>query len=380
MKTCEQVAASVLERRDNYLAAREERRKAAKKYAAAGLLACAAVFAAVGLFRSGLLGGTPPVLPDAVTQSDRAPDDADPSSSGGNASADLPDNGAKARETTVPRAADPAKTTTEIDLSGGVYVFPSPTEPAPTEPTMKPPATIPAVTAEPEATTAHRAPETTARPTEPATETPTPVQPTKNEAPATQPIPTEPEATTARRAPETTARPTEPATEPPTTDQKACADPPTDNPEQEEPVTVPEETLFIVYVLYHGAVYAAEGATPTAVPDGAEMLMEKDAVRYHETILTDMELADALPNSGVGGVSVLEMLSPGMEDPIAAPDSAEETEPSTVRVREKELERTRITLLALPSKDASARIGVTAAGTDGMFVLEYLCEEEDFLK
>ena len=70
MKTAEQLTADVLARRDAYLAAREKKRKAVKKYAAAGLCVCAAGLAAAGLYRSGLLNGDP-LSPDDITEASR---------------------------------------------------------------------------------------------------------------------------------------------------------------------------------------------------------------------------------------------------------------------------------------------------------------------
>lgn len=361
MKTNEQLTADVLSRRDAYLEKQAARRKKAARYTLSALCVCAAVFAAAGLFRSGLLDDAPPVSLGPVTASSPSFD------SSGNTV--LPEDGTGTQETTVPRAVNATEETSAIDLSGKPgYVFPSATEPASVKPTEGP-GTVPTRAAEPE-TAAHRqVPETTARQDAVSTEAAT----KRQSVPAT----------------ETTTKQKEPVTEPPSTTRPEPtkntgphAEPPTEAPSEEPPACSEQAPMAEIYVLYRGGVYAAKDGSPRPVPAGAYTLETKDALVYDGTAITDADLADVIRRpDGVAGDLPPENPAPDSEPASAMPDEAEHTtEPPTVLAPGSgEGERTRITLLSLPSSSDSAQIGITAEGFgDDMYVLEYVCPEEDF--
>ena len=357
MKTCEQLTADVLKRRDEYLEIRAVRRKQAKRYAAASLLVCAAAFAAAGLFRSGLLDDAPPVLLNDVTQSDRANASESASSHGNDLR--LPEDGTGARETTVPHAVNTTETTTAIDLSGkSVYVFPSVTGPASAAPTEEP-GTAPKREPERETTTRRQPPETTAT---------QPDLPTTDPSGKVLPCPTRPE---------------------PTADNgNAGAEAPTALP-TDEPATS-EAVYYNVYVVCDGAVYAAENAVPTAVPAGAKTLVRKDGylVAYDgsgsplmgETDASFLVIADARIAASILCVEN----SAGAAAPSDRPDTEEpagsETEPRSGPEEEWDppgAEKITITLLALPSRDPAAQLGVIVPGIGEMLTLAYVGTEEE---
>ena len=354
MKTCEQVTADVLKRRDDYLEKRAARRKQAKRYAAASLLVCAAVFAAAGLFRSGIFGPSPELPPPYHDEA-----------TGGNASAGEPsgaDGAPAANEkpgaaepTTVPRAVNTTEPTTAIDLSGRTTY------------------------ASREETTAP-APATGRNAERPGTANGTP--------PASEPVG---ESPSAGPAPGKTPEPqkTEPKAEEPPTDNTACGEPPTQVPVTEEPA-VSEEADYCVYVVYNGAVYAAENAAPAAVPAGAEPLGQKDgyAVGFDAgdskllsreeasfLVIADAEIAASVFVSESSAGAAPPSGGPGTEEPAGPetepPSGPEEAWPP------REAEKIKITLLALPGASAEARIGASPEGVDGMFVLTYVGPPEE---
>ena len=400
MKTCEQVTAEVLARRDAYLAAREAKKRAVRRYAAAGLLVFAAVFAAAGLFRSGWLGSVPPVsLPEGVSSGNtaEAPEPSGDLTVTAAPEADAEKGSAGAAVTTA-RAVPDAATGVDLSPGGSAYLMiPAPTLPTaerPTEPAQADapkPAPLPESTAPATEQKEERQPTTTRRtetptaPTTRRTEWPTalpvpwPDPPTERSPAPTRPTTEEP---TTRRGPETEdpAASPEPATEDqtwPSHPGNSDADPYSSHPAGEdqpgtEPSTQPQpgntaasqepEALPVaLYVLYNGAVYAAEGVLPQPLPAGATALAQKDAVAEGLT-LADVALVGALNGdllSGKVGLASSE-----------TPSSPEEWEQWGV-------EAVRINLLSLPRPFPENRLGVNVEGTDQMFVLEYVGPLED---
>ena len=119
MKTCEQVAADVLKRRDAYLEQRAIRRRQVKRYTVAAALVCAAVFAAAGLYRSGLLSGAPSgslpsVASDGGTTENDAPLFVTETTSG------LPEGGTGAGEPTALPSAEHTAEPTSGDSAASV--------------------------------------------------------------------------------------------------------------------------------------------------------------------------------------------------------------------------------------------------------------------
>lgn len=353
MKTYEQLTADVLARRDAYLAAKTEKRRQAKRYAAVSLCVCAAVFAAAGLYRSGWLKDLPPVYPGGATNNgetgpvSREPSGADRASAGAEE-----DGTGTAEATTIPRAVNTTEQTTGVNLSGKTTYRHQSAERATEKPSAKP--------------------ETTARP---GREEPLPTANT-NDAP-TLPIT---EAPTERAAAETT-RVTEKEPEATTAGHGNSQAPPSAEPsagpEREDP-TVPyqgAEAENVIYVLYQGGLYAAENAAVRAVPSGARALEKKAALLYDDTLLVDEALLDVMHPGGSSAVA-------GSPPPGAAPSEPEgivilgETSDWT----ESEPVSTSITLLALPGSSGNDRIGVTTEGIDGMFVLTYFGELEELLQ
>lgn len=278
MKTYEQITADVLARRDAYLAQREQKRRAAKKYVAASLLIFAAVFAAAGLFRSGIIGPSlNPLLPHHSE------------TTGGNNSAGEPsgaDSASAANEkpgaeepATVPRAVNTTEPTAAIDLSGKTTFVSRDETTAPTPATRRsadrpetakgtPPTEPTSIFPWAESDYFNYNEDDTgasAVEEEPAGSTPTPV---------TNPAPTNP-------------APTSPVTEPP------VSEPASETPTRTEPETQKGETAETdrtTYVIYNGGLYAAGDGMTVPIPEEAEVVGREPVivVRSDEVIHTEM--------------------------------------------------------------------------------------------
>lgn len=380
MKTCEQVAADVLARRDAYLDRREKKIRAAKRYALAGSAVCAAAIAAAGLFRSGWFGHSPYLrLPDhSVT----AGVSADFEPSGHVAGTSAPEKpGAQTQESTATPATE---STTRKEMNGNAASVGGASAEKP-EPTAN--EEVPATRREPETTKA-RVPETTAKqPSVPAEEPPGRKNLTAYQNDPTVPHkPSTGHSAGGKNEPVTNGNPAaEPAE--PTTHANPAAEPPTQTPKD---TAAPEETLYLAYVVYDGAVYAVENVAPEAIPAGARTLAQKDAVvvRYDGAesylaaqhgdgdfvMIADAEIAAALFSADISASA-----GHSAGEPDTEPSSGPAAEPPSDRNEEWELpgvEQTQITLLALPGDAADARIGVTLAGTDRMLALAYVGTEE----
>ena len=235
MKTCEQIASDVLKRRDRYYADRAKKRRAAKKYAASGLLIAAAVCAAIGLGRSGVLKNkqTP-----ALRESEAASDV-------GAAVSEEPSGALRPADETSGGNQTDAGPTAETVPPGPDATCAQPTAAPRNEPTAKP-----------------TDPPTSAVPTEPS---PPPILPGEPSTDLTAPPPAEDESPT--RAP---------------------------GPSGSEESDGSEPAVSTVYVLWEGGVYAAKDAVPAPVPQGASVLGEADALVLDGGVIADTRLADLL--------------------------------------------------------------------------------------
>ena len=353
MKTYEQLTADVLARRDAYLAAKAEKRRQAKRYAAASLCVFAAVFAAAGLYRSGWLRDLPPVYPGGATNNgelgpvSREPSGADRASDGAEE-----DGTGTAETTTIPRAVNTTEQTAVVDLSGKTTYRHQSAEPVTEALSAKPePASLPG----------REEPLPTANPNDAPT-LPTREAPTERAtAETTRPTEKEPETTTAGSGNSQSPPPAEPSA----------------GPEREDPTLPPHgaEAENVICVLYQGGLYTAENAAVRRIPSGARALENKTALLYDDTLLVDEALLDLLHPGSSGAVA-------GSPPPGTSP-----SEPGGIVILEEpevwtdcEPVSTSITLLALPGSSGRDRIGVTTEGIDGMFVLTYFGELEELLQ
>ena len=276
MKTAEQLTADVLARRDAYLAERDKKRKAAKKYAAAGLCVCTAALAAAGLYRSGILNGDPPLSPDDITEASRPAAVSETTVSAGEPTSAPGEDGTGAREPTAKAAAQTATEPSSVDGRPARENTTAPTEE---------PGTVPARQTEP----------TTGQPDDPLREHPwaSAEQTEEQDAPAEtngSPAAAEPTASPVEIGPSGSEQPG--ATPTTKKEEEQTAAPTTEPFVPEEDTThnvSPQRNVSATYIIYNGGLYAVGDGMTVPIPEEAEVVGRQTVIvlRDDESIPTE---------------------------------------------------------------------------------------------